>query len=107
MWINFSEEDLALLQKGLHGEHGLVTTTERMQMQALAATITDRVAEQRTPEAQQYRDGLPYLSEGDWDVDGDAIVSAGADEGAYVMVWRWVSNDDAGIKEESDDEQAA
>jgi predicted dehydrogenase len=35
--------------------------------------------------------------EGEFEVDEPAVVSRGDDDGAYVMGWMWVSNDDAGL----------
>lgn len=35
--------------------------------------------------------------DGDIEFDDDAAVSAGCDEGAYVMCWKWVSDEEAGI----------
>lgn len=36
-------------------------------------------------------------------IDQDAVVSR-ADEGAYVMAWVWVTNDEAGIQESDEEE---
>lgn len=37
------------------------------------------------------------VEEGELEIDDDADVNMGDDPGAYVMVWRWVSSDDAGL----------
>jgi hypothetical protein len=40
--------------------------------------------------------------EGELEIDDCAVVSQGS-EGAYVMAWLWVSNDDAGIEPADED----
>lgn len=35
--------------------------------------------------------------DGDLEFDDDAAVSAGCDEGAYVMCWKWVYDHEAGV----------
>lgn len=61
------------------------------------------------------QDGAAYLQyarerlhdDGDLEFDDDAVVSLGADDGAYVMAWVWVSDDDMrenGYLEEDDAE---
>ena len=35
----------------------------------------------------------PAVSEGDVEVDSNAPISDGSDEGVYVQAWIWVSND--------------
>lgn len=46
--------------------------------------------------------------DGELEFDDDAAVSLGADEGAYVMAWVWVSDDDLraeGYLKENDTEE--
>lgn len=51
---------------------------------------------------------LGMCREGELEVDGDAIVSESADGGAYVMAWLWVSDEDAGVeRDEEEDETTA
>lgn len=56
-------------------------------------------------------DDEPYVAaaikkqhDSELEVDLPAVVSRGADDGAYVMAWVWVSNEDAGIPPGSDAE---
>jgi hypothetical protein len=43
----------------------------------------------------------------DLEVDEDAVVSVAEDDsGAYVMCWQWVSNEQAGIDDEEDGDDA-
>jgi hypothetical protein len=59
----------------------------------------EHVAEQET--LQAYRDAADRLhtDEGTIEVDDNAIVSKGEDDGAYVAAWVWVYDDD--VKEDS------
>jgi hypothetical protein len=48
----------------------------------------------------KYQEGAQSSAkDGAIEVDPDACVSMGADPGAYVQVWAWVSNQAAGIEE--------
>lgn len=38
-----------------------------------------------------------HHSEGDLEIEPDALVSTSEDNGAYVMAWQWVSNSEANI----------
>ena len=58
------------------------------------------------PEYAKYRAAAKQLvvgDEGDIEVDDDAIVSAGDDDGVYVEAWLWVSNEEAGIETKEDE----
>lgn len=44
-----------------------------------------------------------YARDGELEFDDDAVVSYSDDAGAYVMAWRWIDDDDAGL--EDDDEE--
>lgn len=65
---------------------------------------TSRVAYIRE-QIEQYRRktiDLDYIravkeKEGTLEVDESAVVSFGDDDGAYVMTWSWVSNEEAGV----------
>jgi hypothetical protein len=45
--------------------------------------------------------GRPYVKyaedrlqrDGDLEIDDDAVVSLGFDDGAYIMCWKWIDND--------------
>lgn len=54
---------------------------------------------------QYARDRL--RKEGDLEFDDDSVASVGDDYGAYVLAWKWVSNDemrDAGYLDEEEEE---
>ena len=40
-----------------------------------------------------------YVREGEVEIDSPTVTSP-SDEGAYVLAWVWVGNEDAGIQEE-------
>lgn len=48
-----------------------------------------------SPAEKAYVDAAQeYQRDGELEVDGEAVVSMGADNGAYVMAWRWVADKD-------------
>jgi hypothetical protein len=82
MWINLDEQQLRLLQQRVPELH---------------ARIQWRDADQE----KFFRAACEHSND-DIEFDPDAVVSQG-DDGAFVMAWYWVSNDDAGIEEEDDE----
>jgi hypothetical protein len=69
---------------------------------------TDGGLDREQPDAaQRYRDAANrrYGRDGELEIDDGAIVSVGDDPGAYVQAWVWVSNEEAGIKEDEEDEE--
>lgn len=47
--------------------------------------------------AQKYRDAAT-VTDGEIEVDEDAVVSVSEEDGgAYVMSWQWVSDEEAGL----------
>ena len=65
----------------------------------LATRIREKT--RRSKRDRKFIENLGYLSEDEFDVDDCPVVSQ-CDEGAYVMVWRWVSNKSAGIEKEDE-----
>jgi len=100
MWFNLTEDDekliTALVDKNPVSVNDLLTADPLMiKLHALRTRITDFKTEQA--ELQSFRDAV-QIDEGT-DCDGDACVSY-SDDGAYVMTWTWVSNEDAGIEDD-------
>lgn len=56
----------------------------------------------------KYRDAAneQYGSDGEIEIDDNALVSRGSDEGAYVEAWVWVSSDDEKPSDEDPDAPA-
>ena len=101
MWINISERETAALNGLIDGRTLLLE--EKVAITEMSTRIKEWSLSQAHPEAQKYRDAVP-VSDGDLECDDDAIVSKGDAAGAYVMTWKWVSDEEAGIvKEESSD----
>lgn len=63
---------------------------------SLADRIKECRSEQVQPIAEAYRDyaAANLTSDGEIEIDADALVSMGEDPGAYVMAWVWVDNSD-------------
>ncbi len=65
---------------------------------------------------EEIEQGRPYVEyaldhlhkDGDLEIDDDAVVSLGADDGAYIMCWKWIDNDsmrETGYLENEDDNE--
>ncbi|MGD9781137.1 MAG: hypothetical protein AB7V14_03185 [Kiritimatiellia bacterium] len=63
--------------------------------ESLASMINAKA--RRSKNDVRYVAALPSLGDFDFDVDDEPVVSSG-EGGAYVMVWRWVSDDQAGVR---------
>lgn len=85
MWIQLSDED----QKSLEI---LINTAYPSPH---ADIIRRRLEHYRSPEVnnQAYRDAV-VTTDGELEVDDDAVVSVSESGGAYVMAWVWVSTID-------------
>lgn len=67
-------------------------------------------------ELAEFEAGVPYREyasdhidkDGDLEIDEDAVVSIGADDGAYIMCWKWIDHDamrEHGYLEDEDDDE--
>jgi hypothetical protein len=90
MWIQIDEKHL-----------------DKLKLHEAVSYLFSRVKQYKeidsSPLTQQYREAA-RSSDGEIEVDEDAVVSMGDDPGAYVMCWQWVSNEAAGIETEEGDE---
>ncbi|HIV77298.1 MAG TPA: hypothetical protein H9899_07220 [Candidatus Sphingomonas excrementigallinarum] len=95
MWIQFDEKQLEALTRLVN--HAEVAGPEG---HADAEIIRERIAWYNAPDAndQRYRDAVQTNNE--LEMDDDAVTSVG-DEGAFVMTWTYVSNEEAGIEDEA------
>ncbi|WP_266032393.1 hypothetical protein [Brucella intermedia] len=73
------------------------------QYEALANKIIAREAEAGDPIDAAYRNAVE--TNDDLEVDEDAIVTHGADAGAWVHAWVWVTDEKAGIEPEEEGEE--
>lgn len=92
--VPLTETEIKILVGMLDGFDGQIINSLQEKFIAL-------VKENQDSEYQRlvaaYRAGVTKLEDGAIEMDDDAEVSIGEDPGAYVMVWTWVSNVDAGL----------
>lgn len=93
MWLRLDDHDTAFLIELLDRER-----KERHHIDDEGAkklqVIFDRLNAEADPIDDQFRNAVATSDE--LEVDPDAVVSRG-DDGAFVMSWSWVSNEDAGV----------
>ena len=99
MWLRLDDNDAAFLVDLLNRElkerlHIDDTGVQKLQV------IFDRLNEEPDPDLSAFIGAVDTSD--DLEVDADAVISR-SDEGAFVMSWSWVSNEQAGI-EDNDDE---
>ena len=98
MWVNLSKEDIELVIKTLRRRG----RDDGDGIQALADNIQTKLDEEKENAEvyAKYRNAAHecFGDEGCLEFDDGAIVSIGDDDGAYVMGWRWVSADEAGVE---------
>lgn len=84
---------------------GLLVEPENAALKSLRDRFVHLYGEEHDSEHRRivdaYRAGV-VVRDGEIEMDDDAEVSLGDDPGAYVMVWTWVSNEDAGLHESED-----
>lgn len=101
MWIHLDEEQLP----------AAVAALRAAGMTAAADGLQSRLDDERANADlyAQYRAAADdrYHSDGELEFDPEAVVSAGVDDGAYVMGWRWVTNAEAGVADEDEDAEDA
>jgi hypothetical protein len=98
-WICFTQEEIVALRRILATTPAFPAEVVKIQARL------DQYTSAETTDAR-FRDAafdIVAPTEGDFDHDDCAVVSR-SDEGAYVMCWVWVSNEDAGIEEPEDEE---
>lgn len=96
MWMQLDEKQIAALTRIC--THAEVAGPEG---HADAQVILERIAWYNAPGAnvQAFRDAVKTSDK--LEVDPDAVTSLG-DEGAFVMTWAYVTNEEAGITEDDD-----
>ena len=102
MWFNLDDDDQKLITALVDKMPASDLATAdplAVKLHALHSRITDFKAEQANYGA--YRSAVNTSDE--LECDEDATVSPGGDPGAWVHTWTWVTNEEAGIKEELDE----
>ncbi|MER9436728.1 hypothetical protein NKJ04_17695 [Mesorhizobium sp. M0618] len=103
MWINLDPQELELIKVTLKqgGNHPAFTN--------LIDKLVEWEKDSRSPLHKHFNEIAfeNYEDEGNLEIDrqGDetAMVSISEDDGAYVLAWQWVSNDEADICTECGD----
>jgi hypothetical protein len=100
MWINLRPDQLAMLKSLLPKVR---SRQHKSAIRALLSEISVATAKQENPTLRKYADAAQaeYHEEGELEFDDGAVVSHGEDAGAYVMCWRWVDDETAGVEEEA------
>lgn len=110
MWINLSKEEAERICKVLATEWHWKPEEEINTDTALAGRLLSDMANRLDPENEKWISAAneSYLSagstDGDIDIDSDAVVSDSGD-GAYVMMWGWVRNSEVGLPDAEDEEE--
>lgn len=65
---------------------------------------SDDLSDEQREMFREYARTLRVSSDESFEVDGDAVVSRGSDPGAYVQCWVWVTNEQAGIIERTEED---
>jgi hypothetical protein len=99
MHIQFTDEQLDTIKRHLRARADIDGDGSPVAM--VLDHIEEHEREQASESAVKYREAAKagYYDEGELEIDDGAMVSLGGDDGAYVMAWRWVTNEEAGIKD--------
>ncbi|SCW95359.1 hypothetical protein [Ancylobacter rudongensis] len=95
MWINLTDQERGLISVCLNA----LTVPEA---KALIARLNEPADPTDGTFVERAREDYEFGSDGDVDIDDTPVVSR-SENGAYVMMWGWVSNEDAGLDDESED----
>ena len=100
MWIQLDDKELALVKDALEY---LMSGSGHPEAEALLKAINERT--ERGPNDAAYIGAArEVFATDDLEIDDDPNVSLGGDPGAWVHAWVWVSDEDAGIQTEDEDE---
>lgn len=92
MWL---QVDSSILAEAI----GALRSIGRIEIASTLQRQVDR-AIQRARMCEKYRKAADKLHhrEGELEFDDNAPVSIGFDDGAYVMGWKWITDEEAGIR---------
>jgi hypothetical protein len=79
-------------------EGNLTEAVNRLR-EAVAAVDAEQAEQESLSAYREAADQLSFVREGECEIDANASVSHGGDEGAYVHAWVWVSDQLAGKEE--------
>jgi hypothetical protein len=99
--VSLSIEELDFMQAAL----AMVPLPKATELrEKLGGFIFEELDPERRRLVDAYRAGV-RVEDGVTELDDDAEVSMGEDDGAYVQVWTWVSNSDAGLPSIYDEDE--
>lgn len=88
MWLQLSDEHVNLLKRHLEDA---VPLTEDEATQLLGRLEQYQLPETNDPVYRTLAGSLPFTSDGECEIDDEAVVSW-SEDGAYVMAWVWVES---------------
>ncbi|MGO7308815.1 hypothetical protein ACCS91_33710 [Rhizobium ruizarguesonis] len=98
MWLRLDDQQIAKLTSLVDADFD--SPAHDGAERARLDTIKRILATKPDPDTQAFINAVETSD--DLEVDEDAAISRG-EEGAFVMSWSWVSNEDAGIKEKEEE----
>lgn len=100
MWIQLNEEEAELMKQLLrHQVHELMNDDAKRLLSYIECSAEE--ASQSDP----YREAAYKHRGDDFGIDEDALVSNGADKGAWVHAWIWITDDEAGLSGDNEDDE--
>lgn len=99
MWLNIPDTDIDLIVNALRSSKGDRPASKEDER---IATKIEQDIQDRWKQDRRYIDAVE--TDDELEIDPDTVVSAGGDPGAWVMAWVWISDEQAGIKPEDEDE---
>jgi hypothetical protein len=97
MWIHFDDKELEILEQALSRKVSFHLVSSHIEETKAAQALLDKIREAKVVDPVDALYRAAVKTSDDLEVDDDAIVSTGADPGAWVHAWVWVSNEDAGV----------
>lgn len=91
--LSFTIAELDMIQAALSG---LTIQAGKDLRERIQKTISEECDPAFRAVVDAYREAIEP-DDGELEIDHDAEVSLGDDPGAYVMVWKWVPEEDAGL----------
>lgn len=93
--VSLSIEQIALIEQVMRAAMPKFVPAQEI-ANAMARLIEEEMNPGRRETVDSYRAAVE-VRDGELEIDDDAEVSLGDDPGAYVMVWKWVSEEEAGL----------
>lgn len=96
MWIHLTEQELVMVEDAL--AHRIKTLHAEDAKAAFGQLAKDLHRQnEEFDHDDPYRAAAKSGANDEFEVDDDAVVSAGGDPGAWVMCWTWITDEEAGL----------